>query len=148
MIPIGTSMTLPKWFYDKNYHQYIDKRGVLNGVRCRDLAMPKEYYYNHPEISCGGQSCDRNPGTCQFLKEYYEYLTICLDFEEFLQRANSLAESIKNAFKIEHEIYLVLVFFETPRNLCSERNTVQRWFKNNGYDLTELKYPIKDNCGD
>lgn len=148
MIPIGTSITLPKWFYNKDYHQYIDKRGVLNGVRCKDLAMPKEYYYNHPEIQCGGRSCDHNPGTCKFLQEYYEYLTICLDFGDFLQRAETCANRIKNAYKIKHEIYLVLVFFETPQNLCSERNAVQKWFKENGYNLTELKYPINTNYGD
>lgn len=145
MIPIASSMTLPKWYYDKDYHQYIDKRGIINGIRCRELAMPKDYYYDHLEVRCGGRSCDADPTKCEFLKQYKEYLDTCLDWKDFYKRAEILSEILKSALKIKSEPFLVICFFESPQNLCSERGAVQDWAKKNGYNLEELKYPIEEN---
>lgn len=48
MIPISTAKWDPKW-YSQNGKPYIDKRGVVNGLRAPVLALP-DWQYNEKEM--------------------------------------------------------------------------------------------------
>ena len=133
-IPVSTAVSPPKW-YTINGNQYYDKRRVLNGLtakpfvpdeRCRDLCR-------------GAENCStKDPNSCQFLQKYYEQLCE-LDFNSIMQRFKNLANAYEERNFLEEEIEFVLIFHETPKNPCSERWMVQKWFKENGIDIKEFE---------
>jgi hypothetical protein len=45
----------------------------------------------------------------------------------------------------EEEPIMVLIVYEVPKNLCSERQALIDYFNENGIECKELKYPIKEN---
>ena len=55
----------------------------------------------------------------------------------------NFAENYKRDEKIEEEIILVLIVYETPNNQCSERIPLQEYFTKHGWECKELEYPIQ-----
>lgn len=53
-----------------------------------------------------------------------------------------LANRYAIANKIEEEIIIVLIVYETPTNSCSERKPLQDFFNTHGVECKELDYPI------
>lgn len=143
MIPVSTAMWDPKWYHDWMGHDYVfkDKRGIYNGIRAECFHFADEE--NH---GCGDQ-CSlalKDPSKCEFLRRLRQQYNQ-LDFSEIIQRCERLAQHIKEIDNLSYLPALVFIFYETPQNHCSEREVLQAWFKDNGYNLQELKYPIKDN---
>lgn len=140
-IPVSTAVWDPKWFHNfKGQDEiFFDKRGVINGVRaeffapdetCRDLCM-------------GRERCFADPSSCAFLMRYSKQLD-GLDFTKVVRAFNNIAEGMCGIFRDNGiciqsaDIEFVLLFHETPDNVCSERGVVQTWFARNGMTITEL----------
>ena len=136
-IPLSTALSDPKWFhkgtYDKSI-QWKDKNGVWNGLRAEPF-MPDESC----EGLCKGSSiCNAyGPKTCSFLTTYRKQLDK-LDFENILQRFESLGKKIQELEGFKEEPVFVLIFHEKYDNPCSERWPVQDWFKSHNYDIKEF----------
>lgn len=136
MIPFSTAISDPKWYHgeDTDVGVLIDRRGVMNGLHIPDL-VPKM----KEEGSCAGRkNCSDNPVNCNFLKNYEEQLN-SLDFGSILEKLNAIANRASRFLALNEEPIVVLIVYETPDNPCSERTVLQKWFKNNGIELNELK---------
>ena len=137
MIPLSTALFDPQYFHQgrgKNY-QFWDKNGVLNGLRA-EVFMPGE----ECEGLCHGpDSCkEKGKDSCPFLDTYYNQLKR-LDFNSIMKRFEKLEAAIKSTKNLEEEIIFVLIVYETPKNPCSERGPIHKWFKENGYSIEEFK---------
>lgn len=128
LIPVSTAVYDPKWYHMNlsNDAIYIDKRGVINGVRCKGLSPYKVH------ASCG-EGCDKSHyETCDFLKEYKQYLD-SLDFDKVI-------EIIKTSTsKLRKDCDICLIVHEAVGNPCSERGPLIQWFKEHGVELEEWK---------
>lgn len=128
MIPLSTAVWDPKWFkYGK------DKRGVYNGLRAEPFV---------PIITSDGEckgpdNCEHIVEDCSFLRNYYKQLQQ-LNFDEIMQRFETLGQKIKDYEGFEEEPIMVLMVYETPNNPCSERRIIKQWFADNGYELEEF----------
>lgn len=134
MIPVSTAVWDPKWFHDNQgpEHVFIDKRGVINGVRAPAL---------HPgealEGSCAGpKNCTDDPLHCSFLQGYVEQLNK-LDCDDYVHRLENLGNKLKRGARFEGEPVIVLIVYEAPNNMCSERGALQKWLSMNGYEVSE-----------
>lgn len=134
MIPLSTAMYDPAWYHDhhKSDYIYLDKRGVLNGVRINNL-VPGKSCHN----LCRGKECTDNPKSCAFLSKYREQLNQ-IPFDKFIRGLEKLEKQFINKMQVP-EIVFVFIFHEKPGVACSERNPVQEWFKEHGYELEEWK---------
>ena len=65
-----------------------------------------------------------------------------INFKEMIIDMQRLADDYKEKEKINEEIILVLIVYETPNNPCSERIPLQQYFTEHGWECKELKYPI------
>lgn len=163
MLPVSTAMLDPKWFHYGRYDQikftdpcgslisydvkrkYIDKNGVINGVRMIDLIMP---LYKWEELVKRNESCehcrinngaagDLFSGMCPFMQEYancireknpdfQKFITFCDGYLQFLnQHLNLCLDTI------------IFIVHEAPSKGCGERPELQRWFAENGMELKE-----------
>lgn len=141
MIPVSTCIGDPKWYHnftgDYNY-LFKDNREIVNGLRML------------PIIECGraAQSCKgpdqcnmKPPTACPFLRSYRENLEQ-LDINDLMNSFEDLAIRYKKHEHIDDEIIIVLIVYETPKNLCSERGALIDYFTSNGVECKELEYPI------
>lgn len=140
MIPISTALWDPKWFHNNKGHEYYfkDKNGVYNGFRA-------EFLKSGPSCAgaCkGAKNCNDSPPNCAYLLQYREQLN-SLDFDDVYARLTTIAEAIKRAEGFEEEPMVVLLVYETPDILCSERGALHSWFKERGHPIEELEYPIR-----
>lgn len=138
-VPVSTAMFDPKWFHNNkgSNHIFVDKNGVVNGVRAGVLA---------PDSTCnnlcsGKEKCYTHPSICAFLKAYRAQLSR-LDFVEV---TNKIAEGVKNIAQRNpmyngEEIECILIVYETPSNLCSEREPLRKWFLSHGCMLEEFRH--------
>lgn len=136
-VPVSTAMFDPKWFHNNkgNNHLFIDKNGVVNGVRVSALV---------PDATCnnlcqGREKCYTHPNICKFLEAYRKQLSN-LDFVEV---TNKIAEGIrriveKNSMYNGEEPECILMVYETPSNICSERVPLKEWFLSHGVMLEEF----------
>lgn len=125
LLPISTAMWDPKWFHRKGATIYRDDNGVVNGIKCPWLTPYKVY---NKSLDCS-KDCTKEPATCDFLKNYYNYLCT-LDFKLAYKALNDKVKQLG----AKHG---VLIVHETPSNLCSERIVLVKWFENNGVPLPE-----------
>lgn len=133
MIPLSTAVSDPKWFhnYKSQTYQFKDNNGVYNGLKAEPF-VPKMTWGD----CCGPKNCKYKPVNCKFLSQYYEQLKQ-LNFSEMIERFEKLSNKIKDYEGFEEEPVMILIFYEPPDNPCSERRIVQKWFKENGYDIEE-----------
>ena len=134
MIPVSTAVWDPKWYHDfkGNNYLYLDKRGVLNGVRIHPL-MPGPSCDN---LCHGTEGCESKPDSCAFLQKYYEQLC-ALSFEEFNQKLQYNCDKLARHYGLGTTAIPVIIVHETPDKLCSERQPIHRWYKENGVDIKE-----------
>ena len=125
-IPISTALSDPKWFHENlgNGHKFIDKNGVLNGIRAEFL-KPGNTCHN---LCHGKDSCNGTPTNCSFLKEYRNQI-FSLDYEECMSKFSKLGKMLKNLIGFDGEPEIVLLVHEAPTNECSERKVLQDFFK-------------------
>lgn len=143
MIPLSTAIWDPDWFHDftKDYtHIFYDKRGIANGIRLEAIIEQGKKSNNGTEV-CPCENKDYN--TCSFLKNYRENLEN-IDFEEMIKSMQDFADWYAEENDIKEEIILVLIVYETPDNMCSERLPLQEYFTAHGYECKELEYPIQN----
>lgn len=144
MVPVSTAVWDPKWYHNfgKDNVIFVDKRGVINGLRYKPLMPGAEC----DGLCSGPENCvgKNTPDSCKFLKTYKEQLSK-LDMDLLLKEFEDLEFKLKEQYNINRDLIFVLMVYETPINLCSERNSILEWFNNNGYPLEELQYPIKEN---
>lgn len=135
LIPLSTAIWDPKWYHEGKSQSniFLDKRGVLNGMRIEELA-PGSRCANQ----CHGidQCYTKDPSKCDFLMNYRSQLDE-LDFKEFIKSLCSLSEALAKINNLE-EVDFAFIFHEDPSNKCSEREAVQEWLKNNGIEVTEF----------
>lgn len=137
MIPVSTAIWDPHWFHNFTYDQnYIfkDKRGVYNGIRAEIFLMPDDY-----QCECGPKCLNRDPQNCNFLKDYRAHLDT-LDCNYIVQELERIGNKVRELEKFEEEPIIVLIVYEVPKNLCSERKPLQNWFKDNGIEVKEYKF--------
>lgn len=137
MVPLSTAKWDPKW-YRKEGKVYIDKRGVINGLRIEKLVFNKYSWIKLQNtdddcITCvdaGNNMQNRTDikNFCSFMSCYLEQLRQ-IDFKEFIKclKAALLPGQIP-----------VLIVHEKPDRLCAERYVLKQWFKENGYELEEV----------
>ena len=136
MIPISTAKWDPKWFHAFKGQKtlFIDKNGVLNGIRAEAFAPIDEV-----GSYCGGPSCSsRNPEECKFLKLYEEQLNH-LDFNVVMKYFESVVDEVQTIIHFEGEPIIVLIVHEATENPCSERRVIQQWFTSHGIECRELE---------
>lgn len=132
MIPISTAIWDPKWYHNFRGQDYVytDKRGVINGLRVSTLS-PKQ---------CGDYcvECQRtgDPNTCEFIKEYRDYLDT-IDFGSFMVNLEKSLNILEHRYEIPDEIIPVFLVHEAPDTHCSERETIQEWFRKHGLECKE-----------
>ena len=125
MIPVSTAISDPAWYRppaDKEY--YIDKRGIVCGLRYEPLIVQLQGTHICP---CEGKA---NAPYCPTMVEYRQLLDKLVDKEKTLKAF----EFCCNKFNADT---IVLIVYETPKNLCSERYALQDYF-----NCKELEYPI------
>lgn len=137
-VPVSTAKYDPKWFHNNkgHGHVFIDKRGVINGLRIPVLS-PQD---NPNAQCCGPATCKTNPNDCLFLKCYEDQLN-GVDFHALIK---NIEESVryynsKNPKSCSAEPECILMVYEKPDNPCSERHALVKWFKDNGYILEEYE---------
>ena len=136
MIPISTAVSDPIWFRPPDRQEYfLDKRGIICGLRYEPLIVQK---YNTKrcwgnEILCP-YSLQTKDYICETMQEYRQLLDT-IDFDKMIKAF----EYCLNKFNKDT---IVLMVYETPNNLCSERRYLQEYFNKHGIECKELKYPI------
>lgn len=138
MIPVSTCIGDPHWYHDgqEKSHTFIDKRGILNGLRCNELA---------PGEKCRGLcygNCEIKTHHCAFLSAYHEQLE-SLDIQNLVQRCERAATAAQNLLDFKEEPVIVFMVHEAPDNPCSERKPLLDYFNSHGIDCKELSYPIE-----
>ena len=145
MIPVSTAISDPDWFHASlgNNHVFKDKRGILNGIRCLPIIDCGKAAQNRG--SCRGpEECEHKSPNCPFLEGYRDELFENLKYTQMMNDFEELAENYKRTEGIEEEIIIVLIVYEVPTNPCSERGTLQHYFKLHGVECEELHYPIQE----
>lgn len=142
LLPISTAISDPFWFhagYKKEY-VFLDKRGVVNGLRFEALS---------PDHRCSGEckgrsDCEDDPKHCDFLKHYGEQLSK-INFSQFTKELEGMAKRTQKRFALD-KVEVALLVHEAPWNPCSERKVLQHWFEENGYQLEEFTLREDEKC--
>ena len=130
MIPISTCLSDPKWFKPpKGKEYYIDKRGIICGLRYEPLIVQSQGTHYCP---CENKKALN--GKCPTMQEYRQLLET-VDFNRMIKAFNFCL----NKFNKDT---IVLIVYEAPNNFCSERESLQNYFISHGLECNELKYPI------
>ena len=137
MIPVSTAISDPIWYRPpEGKEYYIDKRGIINGLRYEPLIVQKygiQTCYG-PEGCWYAHADTRDPYgneiPCPTMREYEQLLYSLVDKEKTLK-------AFEHCLKKFNADTIVLIVHEAPNNPCSERAVLQKFF-----ECEELKYPI------
>ena len=134
MIPLSTAVWDPKWFHQNKGHkfQWIDKNGVINGLRADPFVPGKGC-----EGLCSGPPCGSAPQYCNFLQAYKNQLDN-LNYNNILWRFQTLGYLIKNELQFREDPVYILLVHEAYDNLCSERWMIQKYFHEHGLECKEF----------
>ena len=125
LIPVSTCLSDPIWYRPpQGERYYIDKRGIVCGLRYEPLIVQREGVHTCP---CDAKSL---APACPTMLEYKNLLYSLVDKEKTLKAF----EYCLNKFNADT---IVLIVYEAPNNPCSERYALQEFF-----NCEELKYPI------
>ena len=130
MIPVSTALSDPAWYRPpEGQEYYIDKRGIVCGLRYEPLIVQK---YGTKECIGERSICPfaYSDFNCELMQEYESLLNSLVNKEKTLKAF----EYCCNKFNADT---IVLIVYETPKNPCSERWALQRFF-----NCEELAYPI------
>lgn len=130
MIPISTAVSDPIWFRPSDRQEYyVDKRGIICGLRYEPLIVQK-----HGTCSCPCENKNILKGNCFTMQEYRQLLDT-VDFDKMIK-------AFKYCLNKFNKNTIVLIVYEAPNNLCSERRYLQEYFNKHGIECKELEYPI------
>lgn len=116
LIPVSVCLTDPAWYRppkDKEY--YIDKRGIVCGLRYEPLIVQRLGQH-----TCPCESKELAPA-CPTMLEYKQLLYSTVDKEKTLKAFKFCL----NKFNADT---IVLMVYEAPNNKCSERWALQKYF--------------------
>lgn len=133
-IPLSTAVWDPKWYHEGKgpNHVYVDKRGVVCGLRIHPLMPPKQ-----TEGLChGSEGCAHTPDSCPFLSTYLDYLHT-INFNHFLLLLQHNCYKVCNLYNIAHKPEAIFIVHEKYDNPCSERVAIRKWFEENGMRIPE-----------
>ena len=137
MIPFSTAVWDPKWYHDnkdKNY-TFLDKNGVLNGLRIKELRPGKEC-----ENLCRGPencvACKGDSKQCDFLRTYSQQLEL-IDYDKFEEYFFRVSREIKRKMGFMEEPVIVFIVHESPDNPCSEREAILDVLPRHGITISE-----------
>lgn len=134
LIPVSVCLRDPVWYrppQGKEY--YIDKRGVVNGLRYEPLIVQK--YGVH---TCPCEHKDQAP-FCSTMIEYENLLKLLVDKEKTLKAFEFCCNKLKKELNLKKEPIICIMVYEAPDNPCSERQALQKFF-----DCKELEIERKD----
>lgn len=133
MIPLSTALWDPKWYHanQKQDHWFIDKNGVINGLRAPVFAPG-------PIASelCRGNCNPKNPESCDFLRAYAYQLSL-LDINDIISRIERMCAEAKKVLNFAEEPIAVFIVHEAPNNPCSERAAIQEYFRSHSIECEE-----------
>ena len=130
MIPISTAMYDPFWYQPpEGQEYYIDKRGIICGLRYEPLIVQR-----YGTCNCPCENKNIFKGSCLAMQEYRQLLET-IDFDKMMKAF----EYCLNKFNKDT---IVLMVYEAPNNLCSERKYLQEYLNEHGIECKELEYPI------
>lgn len=151
MIPLSTAMWDPKW-YRKDGIVYIDKRGVINGLKAEKLVLKQHEWVKLENkdddcvkcIDAGNNLQDRTQlkDFCPFMKCYLEQLRK-INFSALTKWLEAVCEAwyqLTMTYQNLDDIVPVLIVHEKPDRLCCERYVLKQWFKENGVELEEVAH--------
>ena len=96
------------------------------------------------DLCRGREACSIGDTTkCEFIKNYRKQLDT-IDVKAFVDGVEVYARDLLNSFGIAKDPLVVFIVHETITNPCSERYPLLEWFADNGLDVKELEYPIRD----
>ena len=124
LVGLSTAIWNPKWLQsgqDKNGALWLDIPPLKPGCECEGL--------------CAGKCNPKHPQDCKFLKAYYEQLKK-IDYFKFMNKLFDLHNKICENEGFD-ELDFAFLVYETPRNPCSERIVIQKWFHENGMKIEE-----------
>lgn len=144
MIPVSTAITDQAFFHKSTYNNnyfFIDNNGVMNGIR-EECLSPKFL----PQEACKcSKNCsyqNLNP-ECPFLLAYEQYLDT-LDFNTLLSNLEQAAIEVQQVLNFKEEPCIVLLVHEAENNPCSERKSLQKYFRKHGIELENWS---RELCG-
>lgn len=122
LIPVSVCLSDPVWYRPpKGKEYYIDKRGIINGLRYEPLIVQK-----YGAALCPYCEYKAAAPSCPTLIEYEQLLFTLVDKERTLKAFEYCANKFKLPFG--DEPIIVLMVHEAPNNLCSERFALQHFF--------------------
>lgn len=135
-VPVSTCVSDPSWYHDFKDKDctFFDKRKVYCGTRWEYLIVQKD-------IECGCPCKIRTPPRCKFLHDYYFALQ-SLDFNRIRKGLNIFIDSTMKCIGVDNAVP-IFIFHEAPKNKCSEREIFHQVFRENGFNIKELNYPIR-----
>ena len=130
LIPVSTCLRDPDWYRPPQGEEYyIDKRGIICGLRYEPLIVQSQGTHY-----CPCEEKELLKGNCPTMQEYRQLLET-VDFDKMIKAF----EFCLNKFNKDT---IVLIVYEAPNNLCSERIALQNYFCSHGIKCKELNYPI------
>ena len=129
MIPISTAKFDPAWYHQGQgqNHWFVDKNGVINGLRASVFS---------PKVEADCKTCDHT--TCTFLPAYDRQLAE-LDISDITRRIDIMCNKVRNILGFTEEPIAVFIVHEAPNNPCSERASIQNYFRFHGIECEELQ---------
>lgn len=121
LIPVSTCLSDPVWYCPPEGEEYyIDKRGIVNGLRYEPLIVQK---MASPCVGAEDICTMRlwEDYECPFLQDYELLLNTIVNKEKTLKAF----EYCCNKFNADT---ICLMVYEAPNNPCSERKALQRFF--------------------
>ena len=130
MIPISTTLSDPIWFRPPDRQEYyVDKKGIICGLRYEPLIVQR-----YGTCICPCENKNILQGNCSTMQEYRKLLDT-INFDKMIKAFKYCL----NKFKKDT---IVLMVYEAPNNLCSERKCLHEYFNKHGIECRELEYPI------
>ena len=111
------------------------------GIQEASLSFPKERFEQLDESCQKDCPYKYKVPNCSFMINYYEYLKT-LDFDKMLKEFEHISEDVKKINHFEGDPEIVLLVYEAASCECAERPCLQKWFKDNGYELKEWKRTV------
>lgn len=117
ILPLNTAIYPPKWYHGLTIPYFVP------GPTCQNLCH-------------GATNCPYQSSSCAFLKRYYEQL----EKVSLAEVSSYIAILLEQEKKIDiSNPTVILLFYETPQNPCSERAIVKKWFNERGIKCDEWK---------
>lgn len=115
---------------------YLNSNNVLIGIKEELLACPSSIFDKLSEQCEKDCPYKSKVPHCQFMNAYYEHLKT-LDFSSLVLDFERVANDVRKINEFDGEPIIVLMVYEAATNPCGERPCLQKWFADNGYELTE-----------